>query len=318
MSTETAPAPTPAPSTPVESTSAGQTIHDALDAIFAPPAKAAPKAEFAPVAAVGDTETAAPTATVAEGDGAPAVVGEATQAEPAKEPEAPAQISRADYAIQLARAKRKIAKLQAQTPSSKPTPSESAIALAAQLEAAGDDHYARFKALGLDLGKVTDGAQKELSDPESPDPLAREIKTLRDRIAAFEAEKEAAKEADAVRNFFSVVESQIKAGGDEYEFVAAHGQDGLDLVKELVLEAARIKKPITVAEALKDAEQWYAHEAETLAKTKKLAKKLAPPPTKKRPGIGSGSPAAAPAPTTTKPVSVTDAIENELEALGFH
>lgn len=289
----------------------GGTIHDAIDALFAEKA--------------AEPEPAAP----AEAAPAPASTEEAVTEQPkAEEPAAAApaepKVTASDAAIIAAKARRALAAAKAATPKpSAPTVSEAALKRAMALEAAGDDPLARFKAAELDLAAVVQAYDNDqATNPEHLDPFAKKVMALEEKLTRYENEAEAAKDAAAEANFFTATERLIKDGGDKFECVAAYGLEGLNFVKRLVLRAAKgdpenglAPEVLPLGEALKLAEAHYDKQAETLAKTKKLASRFKPTQTGS-PGIGSQSTAAATAPANqTPPASVQDVINNSIDAL---
>lgn len=287
----------PAPVAPVV-TQQG-TIHDAIDALFAEKEKAAPVA-----AVTENTETSPEVATTEATTETPAA---ATPAEPAK-------VSASDYAIQLAREKKKLAKKMAAVPA-QAAPNADIIKRAAAIEAAGGDPIKRMKAAGIDLAEAVRAHENDLAqNPEFHDPLAKEVKALAEKLAHYEARERVAQDEAATSSFFTAAEKMISGGGDKFEYVAAHGPEGLEVVKQLVLEASKNGEVLPLVEALKMAENHYGAEADKLAKTKKLAAKFQTPT--RKPGLPQQAASAAPAPAKqTKPLSVSDVINNEIDAL---
>jgi hypothetical protein len=291
----------------------GQTIHDAIDALFAEKAAApAPAPVSAAPAEEPKPAEAAPEQTEAPAEGEQPA--EETPAEPPK-PEPP-KVSASDYAVQLAKAKKKLAQVK---PAAAPAqPSAEAIKRAAAIEAAGGDPLKAFEAAGLDLQAVVKAYEKRvLEEPDYPDPLAKEIKVLSDRLAQYEEREQQAKDAAALQSFLSSAEQMIKAGGDAYEYTAAYGEEGMELVKALVLEEAENGKVLPLGKALEMAEAYYSEKAGKIANTKKLKKLVQPQtPAPKKPGLPQGAPAAGAAPaTTTAPRSVQDVINQSIDAL---
>jgi hypothetical protein len=303
----------------------GQTIHDAIDALFAE--KAGTTTPAAPVqAAAVSTPPAAETSenqpeTTAETQ--PEITTETAE----KPPEAP-KVSASDYALQLSKAKKKIAAAEAKAktaPGAQPVqPSAEAIKRAAAIEAAGGDPVKAFEAAGFDLKAVIQAYEKRvLEDPEVVDPLAQEVKTLSDRLAQYERAAKAAEDAATVASFFDAAKKMIATKGSEFEYVAKFGDEGLDLVKTLVVSAAEgdeekgiPPQEITLAQALKLAEAHYEAMADKMAQAEKLRKKIQPASQTKKPGLPQGAPAAGVAPaTTTAPRSVQDVINQEIDAL---
>ncbi len=331
--------------TPTEQTTptTQTTIHDAIDALFAekekPPGSAAVAQPPAPTSngasadpagstpAPATTEPAAPEGEQPETTTEPEQEVEGEQPAETQQPEPP-KVTASEHALAIARARKKLAQAEARLAATKPAPtapSADAIRMAAAIEAAGGDPLKALEAAKLDVLDIVRAYEKRVKDePDFADPLAKEVKTLADRLALFEKREKEATEAASVQKFFDAAEQTIKAAkGGDFEYVVAHGREGLELVKELVLSAAEgdDETPpyiLPVADALAMAEAHYESEAETLAKTDKLKKKIAPaPPTpKKKPGLPQGSPAAGAAPTqTTQPRTVQDVIDQELDAL---
>ena len=113
--------------------------------------------------------------------------------------------------------------------------------------------------------------------------------------------------------FLAEAANRVK-GNDEFEYVAAYGDEGLQLVMALVLEASAQGEQLLIGDALKEAEAHYSAQAEKAASTKKMAAKFKQQP--RKPGIGQQAPAAGTAPTTpTKPKTVQDVINSEIDAL---
>lgn len=286
-------APAPAPIVTPQAT-----IHDAIDALFAE------KEKTAPAAAASETTETAPEVATTE------TTTEALPDAPAE----PAKLSASDYAIQLAKEKKKLAKRLAAVPAQAP-PNADIIKRAAAIEAAGGDPIKRMKAAGIDLAEAVRAHENDLAqNPEFHDPLAKEVKALAEKLAHYEARERVAQDEAATSSFFTAAEKMISGGGDKFEYVAAHGPEGLEVVKQLVLEASKSGEVLPLAEALKMAENHYGAEADKLAKTKKLAAKFATPT--RKPGLPQQAASAAPAPAKqTKPLSVSDVINNEIDAL---
>lgn len=311
---------TPAPATPAPAP-AGNTIHDAVEALFAekaakPAETPAPSVEQPTVEVKTEGETIEQPV---EGNAPPA---DDKAAEPAPEP----KLSAAEYAVQLARTRKKLAVAEAAASAaqkqSTPAPSAEAIKRAAAIEAAGGDPLKAFEAAGFDLATVVQAYNnKSATDPEYTDPLAKEVKELRTELQRLQQRETVQRDAESEAEFMRAAETRVKAS-EEFEYVAAKGQKGLELVKELVLQAANgipekgiPPRVMPLAEALKEAEAFYSEELEPLAQTKKLAKKFQTSQTRK-PGIAQQSPTAGTAPATqTKPKSVRDVINQELDAL---
>lgn len=284
------------------------TIQDAVDAMFAEKAKSEPKPAETPAPEV----KAEPETPAAE---APAE----TPAEEPKLPEAP-KVSASDYALKLARIKKR----ETASANLAPKVSAEAIKRAAAIEAAGHDAVAAFEASGLDLATIVNAYEKKREEePTNADPLAKEVKQLRDMLAGFqEREKEReAKESEretvaATQEFHDATRAIIKDSGDSYEYTAARGQEGLDVVKHLVLQSAKEGITLSLFDALKEAEAYFEEDAEPLLQTKKLAAKFSATPQTKKPGIPQQSPLTTPAPAApTKPLSVSDVINQAVDAL---
>lgn len=303
------------------------TIHDAIDKLFA-----SKEAQAAQPPATPPSSDAAPTPVAAEqpkteGDAAPAAEAKTEPQAAEQPPPAPeTKVSASDHAIQVARAKKKLAAAEARLAAGKKpeaSPSADAIKRAAAIEAAGGDPLKAFEAAGLDLAEVVKAYEKRVNEePEFADPLAREVKLLSEKIALFEKREEEAKDVAATSEFFSAAKQMITAKPGDFDFVAAEGEEGLELVKQLVLSAAEgdEKNPpyvLSIGEALKLAEAHYEALAARLAKAEKMKKLVTPPPqTPKKPSIAQQAPAAGAAPVTqTQPRSVEDVINTAIDAL---
>jgi hypothetical protein len=326
------------------------TIHDAIDALFAqkaaelpptpppetppadpPPGDVSKEAEKSNTS--GEHVDPANMSPETPADGAAPEGEQPPEDKPEEKPPEQPKTSAADYALQLSRAKKKLAAAEAKASAAQPppkTPSEEALQRAAALEAAGADPLKRFEAAGLDLAEVVKAFDAKLAeDPDSGDPLAKKVKELEslhgklvEKLSLYEKREQEAEDAKAESSFLASAETMAK-GSDDFETVAAFGSEGLELVKQLVLEAHAgnpekgiAPRVMPVAEALKEAEAYYRAIGTKLAKTKWLAKLLQTTTTKK-PGIGSGGPPAPPAPKpdTTKPTTVQDVINQEIDAL---
>lgn len=309
MSTEaatTAPSAPVAPSTPAPAVvaepakpkSAEASIQDAVDALFA---KSEPK-----------TETPAPAAeTPAEpAEAAPEAQAE-TPAEEPKLPEVPAT-SASDYALKLERIKKR-EKASAQLSTSA---NADAMKRAMAIEAAGGDPIKAFEAAGFDLATIVQAYEKKREeDPTNADPLAAEVKQLRAMLTEF-AERESARSAEAATGeFFGAAKEIIASSEGKYEYVAAFGEEGLDLVKELVLQSARQRKSLPLHEALQLAEDHFEAQATKLRSTKKLASHFAKTEPAKKPSIPAQAPVTTTAPAApTKPRTIEQIIMDELDA----
>lgn len=280
------------------------TIHDAIDAMFASKEPAAPKTEQAKTEAPA-AEAAPATERMAEPE---------APTEPAEEPKLPEapKVSATDYALKLA----KIKKREQASANLAPAVSADAIKRAAAIEAAGGDPVKAFEAAGFDLATIVQAYDKKMADePNNADPLAKEVKKLQETIADMRAQADARDNEAATSEFFRDAQAFMSAKGDAFEYVAAYGQEGLDVVKELVLKSSKKGKVLPLPEALRLAEEYYEGLAQPLLQTKKLQSKFATTPTKK-PSIPQQAPVTTPAPTApTKPKSVSDVISNELDAL---
>jgi hypothetical protein len=293
------------------------TIHDAIDALFAEKAAAAPAPVSAPAAEEPKPiEAAAPEQTEAAAEGEPT-----TEEAPEQPKPEPTKVSASDYAVQLARAKKKLAQAKPAAPVAQP--SAEAIKRAAAIEAAGGDPLKAFEAAGLDLQAVVKAYEKRvIEEPDYPDPLAKELKTLSDRLAQYEEREKAAEEARSVSQFFDHAKQMIAAKETDFAYVQAYGDDGLALVKTLVLSAAEgdeengiPPQTLPLREALKMAEAHYRANDEKAAKAREALKPKQPSQTKK-PGLPQGAPAAGVAPAqTTAPRSVQDVINQSIDAL---
>jgi hypothetical protein len=295
--TETKPAPTQE-----------TTIQDAVDALFASkePAKPAPEAP-APVLA----ETTAEAAIVEQPEAEQVV-------EPAPEAKPEPKTSASDYALQLARARKKIAALAARQPAAPvaTSPSDAAIKRAAAIEAAKGDTVKEFEAAGFELKAIVEAYDRRMAEEgaDYPDPLAKEVKALATKLALFEKREKEASDVAAETHFLSVASNLVKASGDKFEYVAAKGTKGLELVKELVLAADEKGEFLPVADALRLAEAHYEEEANELATTKKLASKFTPQT--RKPSIPQQAPVTGAAPAKqTAPRPVTDVINEAIDAL---
>lgn len=272
------------------------TIHDAIESLFATKAEApAPVVEAAP-SEEATAETSEP----------------APEAAPVETP--PAKVSAADYAIQLARAKKIAAKAAAATPA-QAMPSAEIIKRAAAIEAAGGNPIKIMEAAGIDLAAAVRAYENEAAaNPKYTDPLEAKVAELAAKLAQYEGRDRASEDAKAVTSFFDAADKTMKASGDKFEYVAAYGGEGLELVKELVLEAAKGGEVLPLAKALEMAESHYSAEADKLAKTKKLAAKFQPQT--RKPGIAQQAPAAGAAPANqTKSLTVSDVINESIDAL---
>lgn len=315
---------TPAAPPPVEAT-----IHDAVDKLFA-------DREAADTAEQPKAEEPAPVESEAD---ATETDGEQVEqpAETPKEPEKPAEppkVSASDYALQIARAKKKLAAAQAAAEAAKPAkpagPSETALQRAMAIEAAGDDPIKRFEAAQLDLAEVVKAFdQRMAADPDSNDPLAKKIeelatmnKKLAEKLSQFEETQRAAEDATAISAFLSDADKAAK-GDEKYETVVAYGQEGLNLVLETVLEARRGdpktgRKPriMPLSEALDAVEAHYRSLVAPATKTKWLSGQLKTEAPKKKPDIGQGNPAGNAPPADKTPArTVQDVINSEIDRL---
>lgn len=284
------------------------TIQDAVDALFASKetAKPSPPPETPAITAEATTETT---------EAAEAATAEPT-AEVVTAPES--KTSASDYALQLARARKKISALESRKPAAPAptTPSDAALKRAAAIEAAKGDTVKEFEAAGFELKAIVEAYDKRMAEEggDYPDPLAKEVKALATKLALFEKREKDASEVAAETHFLSVASDFVKASGDKFEYVAAKGTKGLELVKELVLAADEKGEFLPVAEALKLAEEHYEEEANELAKTKKLASKFTTPT--RKPSIPQQAPVTGAAPVKqTVPKPVTDVINEAIDAL---
>jgi hypothetical protein len=299
-------------------------IHDAVDALFASKEPAAETPAEETVTEETTVETSEETTT----EEAPA---EAEAPKEEAKPEPPKK-SASDYAIEIARAKKKLAAVQAQLPKAEAPkqPSQKALERALALEAAGDDPIKRFEAAQLDLAEVVKAFdQRMAADPDSNDPLAKKIeelalmnKTLAEKLSQFEEAQVAASDAQAIGDFLAAAEKTAKSS-EQYELVTAYGQEGLDLVLNLVLEARKgdpekkiAPRIMPLAEALQTAEAYYESLVAPATKTKKLASKFKTEPAPKKPSIGGAAPTAGKAPVEKTPArSVQDVINSEIDRL---
>jgi len=103
--------------------------------------------------------------------------------------------------------------------------------------------------------------------------------------------------------------SDIKAAaadGEKYELINSYGQEGLDLVKDIMVEYwQRNERLLSPAEACDIAEKYYEDEVlERLSKTKKIQARL-----------GTSKPVApAPKPTAPKEQKAPSSLSNKLSS----
>ena len=288
-------------------TEAGATIHDAIDALFAAKESASVSATLATTTDTATTPAVVDAAPV-DGD-APSLVETTPIVDVPK-------VSASDYAVKLARLKRQQA--AAPQPTTQRMPSPELIARAQAIEAAGGDPLKAFEAAGFDLTQVVTAYENALaSNPAEYDPLAKEVRRLAEELSQYKRQAQTATEVAAEQNFLGIVAQHVSKNGDEFEYVARHGQQGLDLVKELVIESGKTGRVLPFVEALRLAESHYDEQAKIFGSTKKLQKTIQPQT--QRPGIAQSAAAAGAAPTQaeTRPKSVNDVINDSLAALGF-
>ncbi len=292
------------------------TIHDAVDALFAEKSKAAepPKPKEAPAAAAEPAEAKAETKTepveASPAEGETAEEETATEEAPAETKPEPEKVSATDYALELARARKRLAKTTTPAPTAQ-TPSAEAIELAAKMQAAGADPVKRFEAAGLNLADVVKAYEKEVLEGNAPDPLADEVKRLNQRIEQLETDRMTAETVQTKREFFSAAERFVAANESKFARVKAMGQKALDIVEHMVIQQGQQNIVLPLVKALEMVEDHYREIDEQLATTRPQ-----PKPQTKKPSIPQQAPLASAAPTApTKPLTVSDVIDNELDAL---
>lgn len=291
------------------------TIQDAVDALFAErEAK-----EKASTATAPTDQALAPTAPTEPTTDEQPVEEPAKEEAPKEEPKPTAS----DLALEIARAKRVMAKAAQKKPADDtPQLTPEMLKRAAAIQAAGGDPLKEFEALGGDLAKLVQAYDNRAADdPSFADPLAAEVKRLSEKITQYEEREAQAKDEAAVTHFMREAESFARRG-EETNFVAAlvpHG--GLENVKQRVIEAAGRNEQLTLVDSVKAAEKDLETVFEALAKTPKGKKLMAKyfPQTPKTPGVPSQqAPKGAIAPEPNqKPLTSADVIANAIDALGI-
>lgn len=289
-------------------------IQSAIDDMFATrEAKPVPPNVTPPAEVTTSAETVAKVTDAATAD--------ATDPAAAAETPKPAKASASDYAIELAKLKRKQAAApKAEAPKPK-GPSDAAMARALAFEQAGDDPIKQLEATGIPFEKLIDRYEKQITEDASlADPYARALKDLQDELSAMKEDRakerastQAREEKEAETNFIKAARQLAASMPDEFEYVDAEGDDGYDYVKSLVLDAHREGKFLSLPDALRKAERELEAVADRLASTKKLAKKFSQPT--HRPAIAQQAPAAGMAPISTKSKTASDVINESIDAL---
>lgn len=184
-----------------------------------------------------------------------------------------------------------------------------------------------LKEHGLSFQDIASAAMGNYNAPEE-DPLDVKIKPVKEKFDKFEADTEALK-AEVRRLLdlqarqeqerqYNQVMSDIKAvvtGNENFELIGTYGQEGLDLVKDIMVEYwNRNERLLSAVEAAEIAEKHYESELERLTQTKKLKSRISPPaaPAATKQSAGTSKPTA---PTLTNKLSSSSASNVDIDKL---
>ncbi len=122
--------------------------------------------------------------------------------------------------------------------------------------------------------------------PQEPDPLDVRLEPIQQKLSKLEElEQKLSKyetalvEKEQQQNYRLMMDSikdTIAKGADKFEIVGAMGEEGLDLVKDVMIEYYQANQQLlSYEEACEQVESWYEQELiEKLSKTKKVQNKL--------------------------------------------
>jgi len=185
-----------------------------------------------------------------------------------------------------------------------------------------------LKENGLSFQDIASAAMGNYNAPEE-DPLDVKIKPVKEKFDKFEADTEALKSEvkrlldlqarqEQERQYNQVmgdIKAAVTANPDSFELIGAYGQEGLDLVKDIMVEYwNRNERLLSAVEAAEIAEKHYEAEAERLAQTKKLKSRFAPPAAPAATKQPAGTPKQT-APTLTNKLSSSSASNVDIDKL---
>lgn len=178
-----------------------------------------------------------------------------------------------------ARMKELEAKLAAQTPPPAPTEVEEPLERRLRkdpfktLESLGVD-YATLTQIALNNGKLTPELQMQLMKEEIESKYSSQLEEVNKKLTAREEREAQEKEAAIINNFKGAIASEVKAQAETYELVAAEGEDGIEVVFDIIdgyyKETGEV---LDIKDALEAAEEELLEQAKKrigLAKIKKL------------------------------------------------
>ena len=128
---------------------------------------------------------------------------------------------------------------------------------------------------GHDYKTTTDRYVKSIESNEEfyVDPVMKEVNSLKEKIAQYEAREQHATDASVVKQFESDASSFISKRSD-LEYLAAL-PDAVDQIRETIVEHWRAnKQELSIKEAAEAVEEALTRQAQALSKTQKLRKSL--------------------------------------------
>lgn len=172
-------------------------------------------------------------------------------------------------------------KLKAQEPA--PAAKQPELPLELRLK---KDPFNTLKELGLDYdvlaqvaknnGKITPELQMEIMREELRREYDEKLQAINEKLQAKEQEEQVSTQERAVQQFKSSIAEEITKNAETYEFLSLEGEEGIDLVYEVIENYYKETDEIMpVEEALKLVEEQFEEEAKSrLERSKKIKKFL--------------------------------------------
>lgn len=146
------------------------------------------------------------------------------------------------------------------------------------------DPLAALKEQGLDAetlaqimlndGKLTPELQMKLMREELENKYSSQIDEVNKKLAAREAKEEQERQAATINNFKAQIAETVKSAAEDYELVAAEGEEGIEAVFEIIdAYYQETGEVLDIKEAVVAAEEELLEQAKKrihLAKVKKL------------------------------------------------
>jgi len=134
--------------------------------------------------------------------------------------------------------------------------------------------YETLTQIALNNGKLTPELQMQLMKEELESKYTSQLDEVNKKIAAREQKEEESRVANLVNEFKGKISTQISSAAEDFELVAAEGQDGVEAVYEIIdAYYQETGEVLDIKEAVEAAEEELLEQAKKrigLAKIKKL------------------------------------------------